>query len=84
MKLDVRSFSLTCGLFFGGTVLVVGSLNMAFPGYGGAVLGLFASLYPGYDASGGLGDWLLGAALAFVDGLVGGLIFAWLYNRIAA
>ncbi len=49
--LDTRAFALACGLFFGGTVAVVGLLNMLAPPYGAAVLGLFAALYPGYEAT---------------------------------
>ena len=84
MRLCQRSFAITCGLFFGGTVLVVSSLGAVFPGYGTPVLELFASLYPGYRNSGTLADVLLGAFLAIVDGVIGGWIFAWLYNRLAA
>ena len=83
MELSTRAFALTCGVFFGGTVAVVGALNMLFPGYGVTVLGLFAALFPGYEASGALMDWVAGIALAFVDGVVGGSVFAWCYNRFA-
>lgn len=84
MQLSVRSFALTCGLFFAGTVAVVGGTGLALPGYGQPVLDLFASLYPGYAADGTVVDWLLGIGLALVDGAIGGCIFAWLYNRIEA
>jgi len=84
MQLSVRSFALTCGFFFAGTVTVVGGAALVFPGYGQPVLDLFASLYPGYAADGSLIDLLVGVVLALVDGILGGLVFAWLYNRIAA
>ena len=84
MQLSVRSFALTCGLFLAGTVAVVGGLDLAFQGYGQPVLDLFASLYPGYTADGRVADWLAGIALALADGMIGGLAFAWLYNRIVA
>lgn len=84
MRLSTRSFALTCGFFFGGTVALVGALNMLFPGYGAAVLGLFAALFPGYEASGAVVDWGVGIALAFVDGVIGGSIFACVYNRLAS
>jgi hypothetical protein len=47
------------------------------------VLDLFASLYPGYTADGSVADWLVGIGFALVDGIIGGSVFAWLYNRIA-
>jgi len=83
VQLSVRSFALTCGLFFAGTVAVVGGAGLGFPGYGRPVLDIFASLYPGYAADGTVADWLVGIAFALVDGIVGGGVFAWLYNRIA-
>ena len=84
VQLSVRSFALTCGLFFAGTVTVVGGAGLVFPGYGQPVLELFASLYPGYTADGTVADWLMGIGLALIDGIIGGLAFAWLYNRIVA
>ncbi len=83
MQLSVRSFALTTALFFAGTVAVVGGAGLLFPGYGQPVLDLFASLYPGYTADGSVADWLVGIGLALVDGIIGGSVFAWLYNRIA-
>jgi hypothetical protein len=83
VQLSVRSFTLTCGFFLGGTVTVVGMVNMALPGYGQPVLDLFASLYPFYAADGTLADWVAGVVLGLADGLIGGFVFAWLYNRLA-
>jgi hypothetical protein len=83
VKLSVRAWAITWGLFFGGTVAVVGLINMFVSGYGQPVLDLFASLYPGYSASGSLSDWVLGIVLAVVDGLIGGAIFAWLHNAVS-
>jgi hypothetical protein len=41
-----------------------------------------ADVYRGYDETAtGL---VIGAGWAFLDGLSGGLAFAWLYNRLAA
>ena len=82
--LNVRAFAITSGLFFSGTVLCVSLLSGIAPGYGDAVLELFSSLYPFYDADGSVPDILIGAVLALLDGVVGGAIFAWLYNRLVA
>jgi ABC-type uncharacterized transport system permease subunit len=46
----------------------------------GAVLG---SVYPGFHAATGTGSVAIGTIDGLVDGGVGGLLFAWLYNRLA-
>jgi len=83
VQFDVRAFALTTAFFFAGTVAVVGAVNAMSPGYGQPVLDLFASLYPGYSATGTLTDWLVGIVIALVDGVIGGAVFAWLYNRLS-
>ena len=55
---------------------------MIWPGYGLAFLQLCASVYPGYHPGSGLGSVFIGAVYALFDGLIGGAIFAWLYNLI--
>ena len=83
MKLDISALALTCGLIWGGAVLVVAVANQLWSPYGGALLNLAASIYPGYHPSGGVGSVVTGTAYALVDGGVGGAIFAWLYNSLA-
>jgi len=70
MRLKVKAFALSCGLIWG--------------------LGLFlltwwiifiGRLYRGYSIS-PLGS-VIGLVWAFFDGLIGGAIFAWLYNLLA-
>ena len=55
--------------------------NLVWPGYATSFLDLMASVYPGYE-TGGAGGIVVGTAYAVVDGLLGGLVFAWAYNRI--
>ena len=43
-----------------------------------------ASVYPGYDAAASIGQVMLMTVYGLVDGAVAGLIFGWLYNRLAA
>jgi hypothetical protein len=83
MRLSVKAFTLTCGLIWGGALLVVGLCNLASPGYGEAFLRGMSSVYPGYHATRSLGDVLVGTGYGLVDGGLGGLIFAWLYNVFA-
>jgi hypothetical protein len=82
MKLSVKGLALTAGVFFGTTVFLV-AVGHAWWGYGTAFLHVIDSLYPGYHAGGGVGSIFVGTIYALLDGLVGGAVFAWLYNRLA-
>jgi hypothetical protein len=79
VKLDIKAFALTCSLIWGLGVFFLTWWVIAFDGATGEVtwLGL---LYRGYDIS-PMGS-LIGLIWALADGLVGGAIFAWLYNRL--
>jgi hypothetical protein len=80
MKLDVRAFALTCGLVWGFGLFAVTWWIIAFDGSTGAVpfVGL---VYRGYSIS--PAGSFIGLIWAYFDGLVGGAIFAWLYNALA-
>ena len=80
MRLSVKG--LMWAAAFGSAILVavVGVLNMLFPGYAADYLKMLTAFYPGYCASGTIVDLIVGVVYAFVDGLICGLIFAWLYN----
>ncbi len=84
MKLDLKALGITIGLMWSGAVLIVGLANLIWPAYGTSFLQVTASIYPGYHASGSLGDVMAGTLYALVDGAVGGLILAWLYNCLVA
>jgi hypothetical protein len=74
---------LAFGLIWGGAMLVIGIANLMWPGYGIVFLDLMGSLYPGYSP-GGFGSVIVGTLYALVDGFIGGMILAWLYNMFAA
>ena len=79
-KLSIRGLSLTLGLFWGIGNFIVGI--MAIYGWGQAYVNTLGSLYIGFAPT-----WpgaFVGLGWAFVDGLVGGAIFAWLYNKISS
>ena len=42
-----------------------------------------ASIYPGYKASGGFGQVIIGTLYGLVDAAVVGAVFASLYNQLA-
>jgi len=85
MKLNVIAAALTTALIWGvGVMFLVGLANLLWPGYAREFLALMASIYPGYKATPCFGQVLIGAGYGLVDGLVGGAVFAWLYNVLAA
>jgi hypothetical protein len=80
MKLNIKAFVLTCAILWAAAIFIVGIANMIWPGYGAALLQVMASIYPGYAVSGTFGSLIVGTLYAVVDGAIGGLVFAWLYN----
>jgi len=83
MALSPKSMAVTSSLLWGGALFTVGMVNLASPAYGAEFLRMMSSVYPGYRNSRQLPDVLTGTGYALVDGAVGGLVFAWLYNRVA-
>lgn len=81
MKLNVKSFALTCGLIWGFAIFLLTWWIMAFDGITNE-LTLIGRLYRGYSIS-PVGS-LIGLVWAFVDGLIIGAIFAWLYNLLCS
>jgi len=80
MKLNVRAFALTCGMIFGFGLFFITWWIIVTGGTTGEPT-IIGRVYLGYRIS-PLGS-IIGLAWAFADGLIGGAIFAWLYNRIA-
>ena len=80
MKLNVKAFALTCGLVWGLGLFFLTWWIMAFDGATGDVT-FIGRLYRGYSIS-PVGS-VIGLIWAFPDGLIGGAIFAWLYNVLA-
>ncbi len=77
MKLNVKAFGLTCGLVWGLGLFFLTWWIIVFEG--NAVQSEFLSaVYRGYTIS-PTGS-VVGLIWAFVDGWIGGMIFAWLYN----
>jgi len=80
MRLNANALAVTVSVLWGISVLVVGLVNVIWPSYGQAFLQLCASIYPGYNPGNGVSLVFIGTIYALIDGLVGGAIFAWLYN----
>jgi hypothetical protein len=79
MRLDVKGFSLTCALVWGLGLPLLTWWIMAFDGASTDPTWL-GRVYRGYNLT--FTGSLIGAAWAFIDGLIGGGLFAWLYNRL--
>ena len=79
MQLNIRAFALTCGLMWGFGLLFITWWILFFEGATGAVT-LVGKVYRGYNLS--FSGSLIGFVWALADGLIGGAIFAWLYNLI--
>jgi hypothetical protein len=79
MKLNVKAFALTAAILCGLGLFLLTWWIILFEGASGdkTLIGL---VYRGYSIS-PLGS-LIGLAWGFVDGLIGGVIFAWLYNLL--
>jgi membrane associated rhomboid family serine protease len=83
MTFDIKALSVACAILWAGSVLVVGLINLACPSYGHQFLDMLASFYPGYHATHTIVQVAIVTLYAAADGLIGGAVFGWLYNRMA-
>jgi protein-S-isoprenylcysteine O-methyltransferase Ste14 len=81
MKLNVKSFALTCGIVWGLGLFFLTWWIIAFDGVTREPT-LIGKLYRGYTVS-PIGS-VIGLVYGFFDALVGGVVFAWLYNKMAS
>jgi hypothetical protein len=81
MKLDVKSFALTCAVVCGLAVPLLTWWVMAFDGSSTDPTWI-GHIYRGYNLT--LAGSLIGGVWAFFDGLIGGALFAWLYDFFGA
>jgi hypothetical protein len=79
MKLDVRAFAWACGLVWGAGLPLLTWWIIALDGPSLEPTWL-GHVYRGYTLT--FVGSLYGAIWAFVDGLAGGALFAWIYNLI--
>jgi len=84
VRLSIRGMSIAFGLIWGGGVFLLGLIHLASPSYAASFLAGIGSIYPGFHGARNFGDALVGGVYALIDGSVGGLVFAWLYNLFAA
>ena len=77
MKLNVKAFALTTGIFWGFAILFITWWIILLDGQTGEEL-LIVRVYIGYNVS-AIGS-LIGFIWGLVDGILGGAVFAWIYN----
>lgn len=80
MKLNVRAFSLACGLLWGLGIFLLTWWIIIFNGATGETT-LIGEIYRGYSIT--AQGSIIGLMWGLIDGLIGGAVFAWLYNRLA-
>ena len=80
MKLNIKPFALTCGLIWGFGLLFITWWIILFDGATGEAT-IIAKVYRGYCIS--IGGSFIGFAWGLVDGIIGGAIFASVYNYFA-
>jgi hypothetical protein len=77
MRIDVKAFSLSCAVLWGIGLPLLTWWIIAFdrPSTDPTWIG---HVYRGYNLT--VGGSLIGGVWAFFDGLIGGALFAWLYD----
>lgn len=80
MKLNVKAFALTAAIIWGLALFLTTWWVILFQGATGDKT-LIAYVYRGYSIS-ALGS-IIGLAWGFMDGLICGAVFAWLYNALS-
>ena len=80
MKLDTKAFALACSILWGSVVFLVTWWVIILDGASGDPTWL-GQVYRGYSIS-AVGSFI-GLGWGLVDGLIGGAVLAWLYNRFA-
>jgi TRAP-type mannitol/chloroaromatic compound transport system permease large subunit len=81
MKINVKALAVASAILWGAAMLGMGLANLIWSGYGQQFLQTMASVYFGYHATRSIAEVIVGTLYGTVDGLVGGAVFAWLYNQ---
>jgi hypothetical protein len=79
-KLNVKALGLSTGIIWGAAMFLLGLTNMV-SGWGSGIEQAMATLYFGYKPT-VLGS-IIGGIWGFFDAGIGGVIVAWLYNKLS-
>ena len=80
MKINTKALAISIGIVWGLAVFLL-TVWFLVMGYNGGLLAKLGSVYIGYSVS-----WLgafIGLIYGFVDGLIGGALLGYLYNKFA-
>ena len=80
MKLNTKALALASAILWGLAMLLMSLANLIWGSYG-QFLQIMSSVYPGYHATRTIAEVIVGTLYGAGDGLVGGAVFAWLYNQ---
>jgi len=83
MKFSIKGLALASGILWGLAMLGTGLANLIWDGYGQQFLQTMSSVYPGYHATRSIAEVIVRTVYGVVDGLIGGAVFARLYNQFA-
>ncbi|MDY6863307.1 MAG: bacteriophage holin [Thermodesulfobacteriota bacterium] len=78
-NLNILSLGLSLGITWAAGIFFLGIMAWLLD-WGTAIVEISSALYIGYKAT-PLGI-MIGTVWAFVDGFIGGVIIAWLYNKL--
>jgi len=81
MRLNIRAFGVTCALWWGFGLFIL-TWWVVWTGGAGGEPSLLERIYIGYSIT--PAGSVVGLAWGLVDGFIGGIIFAWLYNLLGA
>lgn len=84
MKLSLKAAAITAGLMSAGYILSIGLIHLADPAYGAGFWAVVNSVYAGLHFAHEWENVALGTVYGFLDGAIGGLIFAWIYDRLVS
>lgn len=79
MGLNVKAFSLACGITWGLGVFLLG-LIATFTGKWAGAVDLIANFYIGFTPT--IVGSIIGLVWGFFDALIGGAVIAYLYNKL--
>lgn len=82
MTLSIKGFALAGGIVWGLAMFLLTWWIIFTGGSAGGGEGMIARVYLGYSVS-PVGS-IVGLIWGFVDGVIGGAVFAWLYNKLSA
>lgn len=83
MQLSVKAFALACGIVFAVWIFLAGLMALIWPDWGARFMDVMGAFYPGVGGV-AFGQVIVATLYALIEGFIGGAVFAWLYNRLAA